>query len=190
MSDLMRRRMQEQLDGLLSEEHSEELLDYLQRDAQAAEEYARLERVDALLARAPQMRAPGRLAATIMARLAQVVEREAEMREMPEEAQQALLMSLSLAIMSMLPVMTAATWLVLNAHSDPALLTRAMQRVIAFFVLIIDALVILLEEIESLVHERPELAAAAMTLLPSVLLALVDAMALTELSEDDPSSDE
>lgn len=169
-------RMQEKLDGLLSEQEEEELLAHLDEDEEAAEVYAQLERLDWMLTTAPHVRAPQRLAATIMARLSQTLETEADLESVPEEARQAILLSMSLVSMSTMPMMLAASWLVLNQRADPELLTRVIYRVIALLAMIIDALAILLEEIEKIVHDDPEMAAAAVSLLPMVMTNILDYM--------------
>ena len=59
------RIMQDAIDGQLSEETARKLFEVLGRDQTAARDFDRLQRVDSLLKRAPQQRAPARLAAAI-----------------------------------------------------------------------------------------------------------------------------
>lgn len=168
-------RMQEQLDGVLSETEAEELLNRLDQDEDAAETFANLQRVDDLLSSAvPHKRAPERLAVTIMARLAQTVQMQAQMEKLPPETQQALMLSLGLVTMAMMPGMVAASWMVLNTNASPEMLTQIMLRTIFLLKLIIDALVYLLEEIEHYVRTDSDMAYAAMALLPIVLNSMVD----------------
>ena len=75
--------MQAAIDGQLSEEMARRLRDVLARDNGAAREYSRLQRVDSLLQRAPHERAPARLAATIMARVAERVRAQAQLADLP-----------------------------------------------------------------------------------------------------------
>jgi hypothetical protein len=176
MQENLRRMMQEQLDGLLEEDKVSELFAHLDRDEDAAEEYARLQQVDTLLARAPHARAPHRLAATIMARLANSVQHEAELQALPLEVQQAFQLSLSLVMLSMMPMMVAASWLVLNARANPLLLTRVVERVVALQVMMLDALVFLLKEVEELVERNPEKASIAFSLIPIILMGILDSI--------------
>ena len=90
-----RRMMQENLDGSLDAQHAEELWQFLAHDEQAAEEHAQLEQVHQALSRAPHVRAPQRLAATIMARLAKTIEAQTDMQQLPAEIKLALMMSMS-----------------------------------------------------------------------------------------------
>lgn len=176
MSDALRRLMQAKLDGELSEEMIEELYDILEENADAAREYARLESIDHMLNTTPHIRAPQRLAVTIMARLAQSIEAEAEQYNMPEEIRQALMLSVSVVVITMMPTMVAASYLVVNGLRDPQLLHRATAQVIAMLVLLIDALKILLEEIEAIVHQDPQKATMAMALIPIVLMGMLEAI--------------
>jgi anti-sigma factor RsiW len=168
--------MHEKLDGVLSEELTEDLYRHLAKDSEAAREYERLETVDTLLTTAPQMRAPQRLAVTIMARLAQSIEMQAKLQSLPVEVRDQVMQSLSLSMMATMPLMVGASWVVLNAMGDPALLVRVMERVVTLMYLLIDAQLILLEEIEPYLKDDPKLAAACLQLLPSMMLGLMDAM--------------
>lgn len=174
MTDILQRMMQEQLDGLLDDSQTEELFEQLNEDQDAAEAYARLQDVDDLLRAAPAVRAPERLAATIMARLAESMQQQPSFQEMPEEMRQALMLSVSMVTVSMMPVMVAASWLVLNTMRNPVLLGQVMQRVIALQLVMIDAMLVMLEEIEKLVREDPELAPVAMSLLPMLMKGMME----------------
>ena len=116
--------MQEWIDRQLSDDRSRQLSDMLDRDQATAKEYDRLHKIDALFRRASHRRAPARLAATIMARLAKQVETETQLSDLPPETQKVMLLSLSASMMAMMPIMEAASWLVLHAHRDPKLLAR------------------------------------------------------------------
>ncbi|GAB5493487.1 MAG: hypothetical protein Phog2KO_37020 [Phototrophicaceae bacterium] len=169
-----RRMMQEKLDGELDAQTQEALHEHLQKDEQAAEEHAKLESLHDKLATAPAMRAPSRLAATIMARLAKTVEAQAELEPMPQEVQMALMLTVSIVQMMMMPVMLAASYMVLNVQYSPQLLTRVMERSVALIVMMIDALVILLEEVERMIEKDPEMARVAMSLIPVALMGMID----------------
>lgn len=174
MSDHIRQLMHEKLDGVLSDDLTEELYRHLSQDNRAAEEYAQLENVDNLLSRAPVVRAPQRLAVTIMARLAQSIEAQAKLNDLPETVRQAVMTSLSLTMVSMMPMMVGASWMVIHAMADASLLTRVLERVVFLMHLVVQAQLILIEEIERVVKQDPELAAAALTLLPAMMEGLLD----------------
>lgn len=176
MSDMMRERMHEKLDGVLDDRLTEELARFLADDRDAAREYERLENVDALLATAPSMRAPQRLAVTIMARLAQQIEMQAQIQALPHELRATIMQSLSLSMVATMPLMVGASWVVLNAMADPRLLTRVVERVIGLMSLLVDAQIVLLNEIEPYLKDDPEFAAACLRLLPSMMEGLLDSL--------------
>ena len=166
--------MQEAIDGQLSADLSQELREMLGRDRSAAREYDRLQRLDTFFKRAPHQRAPARLAAVIMARLAKQVEAETQMADLPPETQRLMMLSLSAAMMAMMPMMEAASWLVLNAQRDPKLLGEAMLQTIGWMSFLTDAFILLLEDAESLARSQPEVAAAALALTPHMLATVLD----------------
>ena len=174
MSMDYRRMMQEQLDGQLKPEAEEVLYEHLQEDEEAAEEHAKLETVHQTLATAPSLRAPSRLAATIMARLAKTIEAQAKMEPLPQEVELALMLTTSIVQMMMMPVMLAASYMVLNAQYSPQLLTRIMERSIALIVMMIEGLVVLLEEVERMIEKDPDMAPVAMSLIPTALMGMID----------------
>lgn len=168
--------MQEWIDGQLSDDRSRQLFDMLDRDQAAAKEYDRLHRVDALFSRASHRRAPARLAATIMARLAKQVEAETKLSDLPPETQKVMMLSLSASMMAMMPIMEAASWLVLHAHRDPKLLGEVMIHTIGWMSFVTDALILLLEDAENLARSQPEVATATLALTPYMLASLLDYM--------------
>lgn len=174
LDNRQRRLMQEALDEVLSPDETQELFSVLDQDEEAAAEFRGLKRVDKLLRRAPQARAPERLAATIMARLAQRLETAVETEDLPAETREALMLSLSLVILVMMPMMVAASWLVLNALASPKLLNDVIYRTIALFIMILESLETLLDEAEHLVHDHPEAANIAISLIPLVLLGMLE----------------
>lgn len=169
-----RNMMQEALDGQLSADLADQLFSILDRDKEAAKEFDRLQTVDALFKRAPHKRAPARLAATIMARLAERIEAETQADDLPEGAQQVVMLGMTVTMMSMMPMMEAASWLVLNAHRDPKLLSEVMIQTVGLMSIVTDALATLLEEAESMAREDPETATAALALTPYVMIELLD----------------
>lgn len=168
------KQMQEALDGTLSPEMTEQLWQHLDTDEEAADTWGRLQSVDDMFRAAPIERAPERLAVTIMARLAQSVQSQAELDGMPEATEQALMLALSVVVLVMLPTMIAASWLVMQGIANPDLLNQVLLQAIALLQIMIQALVILLEEVEMLIREEPEMAAVATALIPVVLIGVLD----------------
>lgn len=169
-----RQMMQENIDGALQPESAHELLHFLERDAEAAQENVQLQHLHQRLSSAPHMRAPGRLAATIMARLAKSIEAHAQLQQLPDEIRLALVMSISIVQMAMMPVMIAASQLVLMGVRSPELISRVLERTIALMVMMIDALILLLEEIERMIEKDPENAPLAMSLIPIALMGMLE----------------
>jgi len=176
MSERYTDLMQERLDGNLDAQQDAELREYLDTEPEAAEKAAALETVHDMLLRSPIMRAPDRLAATIMARLAQAVAEQAELQDMPLALQQALLLSSSMVILNMMPVMVASSYMVINAMAQPRLLTDTIARTVSMMVMMIDAMSIVVEEMENLVREDPRSAPIAASLLPTVMMGMLEAM--------------
>ena len=166
--------MQEAIDGQLSEEMATTLVEIIGSDQAAAHEYGRLRRVDELLKRAPHQRAPARLAATIMARVAERMQAETELSDLSPEMQRLMMLSLSTAMMAMMPMMEAASWLVLNARRDPELLSNVMLETISWMSMVTNALIQLLDDAESLAREEPHVAAATLALTPYMLSTILD----------------
>ncbi len=166
--------MQQALDGQLPDEMTQKLAELLHSDHSAAREFNRMQRVDALLKRAPHKRAPARLAATIMARVAEHMRAETELAGMSPEAQRLMMLSLSAAMMAMMPMMEAASWLVLNARREPELLSTVMLETVGWVSLVTDALIQLLQDAESLARSEPEVATATLALTPYLLSSVLD----------------
>ena len=158
------------LERQLSEDMAEQLAS-LELDEAASD---RLLRVDEMLQRAPQMRAPARLAATILARLAQRVQQQSQLADLPPETQKLMMLYMSASMMAMMPMMEAASWLVLNARRDPELLGEAMLRTISWMSLVNNALILLLEDAEDLARTQPQLARATLALTPHMLHSALD----------------
>ncbi|MEL6309836.1 MAG: hypothetical protein AAFR81_19160 [Chloroflexota bacterium] len=177
-----KRIMQEQLDGELDPQMEAELLEHLQMDEEAATEMQKLDNLHDRLATAPAMRAPRRLAATIMAKLSKQLEKQAQMEPLSQEMKQAIMLTLSIVQIAMMPVMVAATYMVMNAQYNPAILTRVMQQTIMLMVMMIDGLTVMLEKIERMVEKDPQSAPVAMALIPVALMGMVDY--IEELQKD------
>src|SRR5512134_3646857 len=112
--------MQEALDDMLTPEENDELNHYLKREPAAAREYRKLQQVEHLLETAPHERAPERLARTIMARLGQtVMELEKKPDQNPEITEATLRVAVALVGVATLPLMVGASWMLLNAMTNP-----------------------------------------------------------------------
>lgn len=178
-----RRMMQESLDQILPEDAQRELFAYLNEDQDSGAEYNRLNRVHQLLESAPHERAPRRLAATIMARIAEGLEMQVSLEtdmQMDAQTQQELLISrevialaLNLVAVSTMPLLVAASWMVIHAQADPALLTQVLQQIVALTLLVLKIIEVFLQEAEQLAESDPETAMAILALLPVTMLAIV-----------------
>ncbi len=194
-SDKHRRLMQESLDQILSEEAQQELFAQLNTDQDTVAEYNQLHRVHNLLQNAPQERAPRRLAATIMARIAQGLEMQVSLdanphaEASPEAAQQVLIsreiiaLALNLVTVATMPLLVAASWMVIHAQADPALLTQVLQQIVALVLLVLKIMEVFLEQAQKLAEDDPETAMAVLALLPVTMLAIVRYM-LSEQPDD------
>lgn len=174
MTEYYSEMMQERLDGNLDAQREAELLRHLQQAPEAAEQNASLEAVHDMLVRAPLERAPSRLAATIMARLARAVQEQAERQELPEEVKQALLLAMNLVILQMTPVLLASSYMVLNAQARPKALSNAVNRTVMLMVMMIDGMGVLIDEMEALVREDPRMAPVALSLMPTIMTAMLN----------------
>jgi hypothetical protein len=106
--------------------------------------------------------------------LAQQIETEAKLATMPSAAQQVMMMSMTASMMSMMPMMEAASWLVLNAQRDPKLLGDVMIQTISLMSIVTDALIIVLEDAEHLARTDPEVATATLALTPYMMGSVLD----------------
>lgn len=189
MSDERKRQlMQEALDGRLSPEEQHELMLHMEAHPDEAEHYSRLKQVDRMLATAPFERAPQRLALTIMARLAQTVKEQTQLDEtMPQLSEAAIQVALQMVSVATLPLMVGASWLMLNAMSDPELMEVVLQQVAALMLLVIDVMKVIIDEALAVFEEDPEAAMALLTLIPITLLTLVKQ--ILGYDEDDENED-
>ncbi len=179
-NDRQRRLMQEALDDIISADERSELFALLDRDAQSFSEYNRLQRVDKLLRSAPHERAPKRLAAAIMARVAESVRQEAETQLSPlvtlkerEIMDELIAVAVLLTTIVTMPLLVAAGWLIVHATASPELLETVFAQVISAMLLILHLLEVFLERAQALAAEDPELALALLALMPITLLAIV-----------------
>ncbi|MCU0496835.1 MAG: hypothetical protein MUF87_05735 [Anaerolineae bacterium] len=175
------RLMQEALDGELSPEGQQLLTTLLRTDGQSALEYDKLQRVETLLNSAPHERAPRRLAATIMARVAAQMEAQtwvetaAQTKSDPmvEMSKEVIALSVLAVTVVTMPLLISASWMVINAMADPSLLTMVLQQVVGMMLLMLNMMLVFLEKAQSLIESDPLTAAALMSLIPVTLLSLV-----------------
>lgn len=166
-------QMQEALDEMLSEEDLHDLRSHLDEDTEASQSYNKLERVHTLLSNAPTERAPQRLAATIMARLAESVKAQTQAQvQLTEVTSESIAVALSLVTVVTMPMMVAVSWLMVHAAMDPEFLTLVLQQIIALMVLMIEMLQVFLDEALSIVKDDPNAAAALLSLIPVTLLMI------------------
>lgn len=187
-NDRQRRLMQEALDDIISPDERSELFALLDQDAQSFSEYNSLQRVDKLLRSTPHERAPKRMAAAIMARVAESVRQEAETQLSPmvtakEQAvmEELIAVAVLLTTIVTMPMLVAASWLMVHAAASPELLEMVFAQVIAAMLLILHLLEVFLERAQALAAEDPEIAMALLALMPVTLLAIVRYV----LSDDD-----
>jgi hypothetical protein len=179
VNERMRRLMQEALDDVLPEELRQELDTFLDTDSDGVQEFNRLNRADQMLRTAPFERAPKRLAATIMARLAenieaqQLAEQEGQSQAELEISREVVAVALTLVTAATMPLLVAASWMVVNSLSDPSLLTLVLQRIVGLLLLVLEMLQVFLEKAQELAEANPAEAMALLALIPVTLLALV-----------------
>lgn len=182
MTDNRKRQlMQDALDKALSPEAEQELNLILDSDPEEAAQFDRLQRLDLLLSTAPHERAPERLAITIMARLAEAAKTETKVQVAPEITEEMMQTAIQLVTVAALPMLVGAGWMLLNAQSDPEMLETVLYHVAALLMLVMDVMEVMMEKAQSVYAEDPELAMALLTMIPVLLLALIqEVMDITE----------
>lgn len=178
--------MQEALDETLSEEAQRELRALLSDDPEEAEQFNKLKQVDALLNTAPHERAPQRLALSIMARLAVTVQEQQQMRSQSEVNEASMQVALTLVTVATLPLMIGASYLLLNAMSNPDALDVVLQQVAALIYLVLDVMKVMMEEAQAVFATNPEAALALLALIPVTLLTLVKQVLGQDDEDDQP----
>ncbi len=169
--------MHRALDEELTPEAERELSIILDEDSDNAAQFNRLRHVESLLRAAPHERAPERLALTIMARLAETVQEQqfkGKLNAQEVEINEAMMnVAISMVAVATMPLLMGASWMLLNAKSNPKTLDSVLQQVAALLILTLDVMQILLEEAEAAFHENPQAAMALLALIPPTLLTLV-----------------
>ncbi len=166
----LRQQMQEALDGDLDAQQL--VLETLRTkpDERESRHWDSLLQVDTLLQSAPFERAPAKMALRIMAKITEQVKAQ------PREDISALAMTLSIALVTvvMMPMLMAASWLVLNSLASAELLSEVIQQTVFLLVILIETLQKLIEESQNLASENPEAAAMVAALIPLTLLGFVE----------------
>jgi hypothetical protein len=166
----LRQQMQEALDGDLDAQQL--VLETLQAepDQRESRHWDNLLQVDELLQTAPFERAPAQMALRIMAKITEQVKAQ------PREDISALAMTLSVALVTvvMMPMLVAASWLVVNSLASAELLTQVIQQTVFLLVILIETLQKLIEEAQNLAADNPEAAAMVAALIPLTLLGFVE----------------
>jgi hypothetical protein len=183
-TEQQRRLMQEALDDVLSEEARQELFSILDEDEATFTEYNQLHRVHQMLKTAPQERAPRRLASTIMARLAESLEAgqhtQGQASAQLEMSREIIGVALTLVTVATMPLLVAASWMVIHSLADPSVLTLVLQRIVGFLLLVLEIMEVFMEKAQELARTDQNAALALLALIPVTLLAMVRYM----LSDD------
>ncbi|GAB4309061.1 MAG: hypothetical protein Kow00117_02400 [Phototrophicales bacterium] len=162
--------MQSALDNNLTPEAEQELLSILQTDQEQAAEFDAQRQVDAMLQTPPHVRAPRRLALTIMARLAQTLQAEDKQSAITQAQMQ---VAVQLVTVATMPLLVGAGYLLLNAKSDPEAFETMLEPVAAMLMMVVDVMTVMLDEVQAVYEQDPELAVAMLALMPTALLLLV-----------------
>jgi anti-sigma factor RsiW len=163
-NERQKRLMQKALDEPLAPEEQAELRTHLDSSIRDAQAYKRLQEVDTMLRRAPHERAPQRLAATIMARLAEMAERMDP--RLSRISGLALAVALALVGGVMIPVLLLAGWFLLAALFSGAGLVAAIERVVALLAVLIGLAEALLLRIQLFLAANPGLLVLMIGLIP------------------------
>lgn len=167
-------QLQEALDTLEDAEARAALRGELSGDRETLAAADKLERVHRMLSTAPRERAPERLAAKIMARVSAIMKQQkAADWPVPQEAIAA---AMTLANTATLPLMTGAAWLLIHAASQPRLAETMLPRVVAVHLALIEVMVEVLRQAETVATDDPETAAAILALLPDALKTMAEGL--------------
>lgn len=167
-NERQKRLMQEALDENLTAEKRAELFAHLEQDLRDAEVFDRLKQVDRLLRAAPHERAPQRLAASIMAKLAENLNPQ----QLSRISGLALALGLAVVAAVMMPLLVAAGWLVLSAIGSSAALSAAAAQMVTLLSVALNLLETLVQEIQAFIAANPGLPALMLLLIPLSLFWL------------------
>ena len=177
--------MQDALDDALSTQEQHELSNTLEADQVAAEAFDQQQRVDDFLNRPPMVRAPQRLAMTIMARIGTLAqEQQRRSRQVDELSEASMQLAIQLVTVATMPLLVGASWMLINAQADEEFMDEVITQVAGLLILTLDTMRVIIEEAEAIADDDPQTAMAMISLLPLTMLELVKAV-LGESDDDD-----
>lgn len=94
--------------------------------------------------------------------------------------------ALTLVTVATLPLMIGASYLLLNAMSNPDALDVVLQQVAALIYLVLDVMKVMMEEAQAVFATNPEAALALLALIPVTLLTLVKQVLGQDDEDDQP----
>ncbi len=168
-NERQKRLMQEALDENLSSEALTELHDQLNQDVTAADSFDRLQQVDRMLRNAPHERAPQRLAANIMAKLAQTLNPQ----QLSRLSGLALALSLSLVALVMMPLLLGIAWFMLSLIGSATALNGLIQAIVGLLAFGMASLEWFVLQVQTFVAANPEVPLLMIGLIPVSVLWLV-----------------
>jgi anti-sigma factor RsiW len=171
-NERQKRLMQKALDQDLAPEEQTELRQHLDTDARDARLFQSMQQVDKMLQNPPHARAPQRLAATIMARLAEMAE-AMDPRQLSRISGLALALSLALVAGVMIPVLLVAAWVMIAALTSGAGLAASIQQVASVLVVIMGLFETFLRQLQAFLSANPALMLVMIGLIPVSLLGLL-----------------
>ena len=171
-NERQRRLMQKALDDQLAPEEQAELHQHLDAHTEDADLFRRMKQVDTMLHDPPHERAPQRLAATIMARLAEMAE-HMDPRQLSRISGLALALGLGLIAAVLLPLLLGVGWLILSVVGSAGGLTGLIQGVVGLLALIFGLFESLVQGIQTFLSANPELLLVMLGLIPVSLFWLL-----------------
>ena len=171
-NERQRRLMQKALDNELAPEEQSELRQHLDMNSNDASMFQRLKQVDEALHNPPHERAPRRLAATIMARLAEMAE-SMDPRQLSRISGLALALALGLVTVVLMPVLIALGYLILSVVGSAAGLSTLVQGIVSALVLVLDVFDSLIKGLQAFFSANPGLLLLMLGLIPVSLVGLL-----------------
>jgi hypothetical protein len=166
-NDRRQRLMQDALDDRLSPDALQHLYEQLDSDPDDADAFSRLRDADRLLKHAPHERAPQSLALRIMAQIA-----ELQPAALTRTTGAALALALALVALLLAPLVAAASWLLINALTNPSGMSVLLQVALNAIASLLQALQSLVLSAQSWIANSVALPMALVALLPAGVIAL------------------
>lgn len=164
--------MQQALDNDLAPDEQTELRQHLDDNDGDARLFQEMQQVDGVLQNPPHERAPQRLAATIMARLAEMAE-HMDPRQLSRISGLALALALGLVAAVLMPILLLAGWAILTAIGSAAGLTTLVQGIVGLLALIMSLFESLVQGVQTFLAANPELLLLMLGLIPVSLFGLL-----------------